>query len=128
MVPHLNRMEPMPRNPKNPGQVAGNRHPAAKLTARAVVSIRRQWAKLLDLEHGRKERGAFIRRMVRRYGVNEDTVRAAATGQTWQSPGTDFSALTRKDPAYLNGKGCGNPIELADLGRPVVERPTRRKR
>lgn len=69
----------MPRNPRNPGQVRGDRHGAAKLSERAVLQLR---ARARIRLRGVRLAG-LVRRAAVKLGVAPSAVSNAIHGVTW---------------------------------------------
>jgi hypothetical protein len=86
-----------PRNKQRPGQVRGQRHPAAKLTWAAVRKMRERLRLTADGVDRHAdghllsmpdcaERRRLIRRWLDRYGVSQSALWQAIHGVTWREP------------------------------------------
>jgi hypothetical protein len=75
----------MPRNPQNPGQVAGERHPAAKLTWAIVRRMRRQW------QSYPARRPQLVCQWMARYRVTQPAISQVVNYVTWcERPGAEW--------------------------------------
>lgn len=86
----------MPRNPRNPGQVHGARHPAAKLSEAIVRELRRR-------VRGVKYPGGFVLRAAEKHGVAPSAISNAIHGVTWSHVPGAVSARFHYSPRGPRG-------------------------